>query len=72
MLFLGEGIGRFLAEVEIDARLRCTTPGRAADGQVHRREPPGGGIGYWYRGPALDVSPLQGSGRWGWEPRAMP
>ena len=32
----GEGVRRFLAEVEVDA----------ADGHVHRRQPPGGGIAF--------------------------
>ena len=35
MLVVGEGVGRFLAEIEVDA----------ADGHVHRGEPPGGGVG---------------------------
>ena len=34
MLVAGEGVGRFLAEIEVDA----------ADGHVHRGEAPGGGI----------------------------
>lgn len=36
VLVAGEGVRRFLAEVEIDA----------ADGHVHRRQPPGGGIAF--------------------------
>lgn len=44
MLVLSEGIGRFIAEVEVVARRRCNTPGQAADGHVHRREQPGVGI----------------------------
>ena len=35
MLVAGKSVRRFLAEVEVDA----------ADGHVHRRQPPGGGIG---------------------------
>lgn len=36
MLVAGKGVRRFLAEVEVDA----------ADGHVHRRQPPGGGIAF--------------------------
>ncbi len=64
VLVAGEGVRRFLAEVEVDA----------ADGHVHRGQPPGGGIGWDERGMSVirRGTPLRGSGRLGMKHRALP